>query len=138
MKVNVRLENPLLKESNVLFSREVRLVAETVIYSNRTFLRLRKSEGRPVLPLLEAGVVYENEPVGLPDEAVDVPIVLQRGHGDCLHLSCWLVAEMREAGERAEIHVVNQNLPDGFREFHVMVRDGRGKVIDPSRLLGMK
>jgi hypothetical protein len=138
MNVNIRLRNPLLKSSDADFGRVVRAIAEGVIVSNRLFLRDRAAKGAPVPPLYRAGIVYKNEPEGEPDQAVDIPTIVARGWGDCLHLSCWRVAELREQYERARIKVSWQHLGDGKRLFHVLVRRGNNKLEDPSKILGMK
>lgn len=140
MKVNVRLDNPLLKTDDALFSRCVRLVAESAVLSNRALLREAKRKGKPIPPLFKSGVRYENEPPGMVDECLDIPKILRQGHGDCLHLSAWRVAELREQGEkRARIRVTfkKSRLNPKKRIFHVLVRRGSGLIEDPSEILGM-
>ncbi len=138
MQVDVRLSNPYLKSRDSLFSRVARAIAEAVILSNRAYLEEKAREGRPVPPLYRSGVYYQNEPEGLPDEALDIPAIMRQGHGDCLHLSAWRVAELRNAGEKkARIAVTRKRLGRGKRLFHVLVRRGNGKLEDPSKRLGM-
>lgn len=135
MDADVRFENQLLKQSDDLFSRVARLLAEAAILSNRAFLI-----GFPDTPrLYTSGVRYQNEPMGIPDKLVDIPRILRLGHGDCWHLAAWRVAELRNDGEeKAAIRVVRpKNKPPNVRLFHVLVRRQDGAEEDPSRLLGM-
>lgn len=139
MKVDVRFENPELKSSDADFGRLTRGLCEIAIMSNRSYLR---SHGAP--PLYESGVRYKNEPLGLPDKLVDIPVLVERLWGDCLHLVAWRVAELREAGERARPRVTCKRMfrmVDGkkkrLRMFHVTVRRGDGSIECPSRKLGM-
>lgn len=137
MRINVRLSNPLLKHNDALFSRCVRLMCEAAILSNRALIQECSRAGKPVPPLYRAGVQYQNEPEGIPDECLDIPKIARQGHGDCFHLSCWLVAELREKGEKATIRLTWKRRDDGTRLFHVLVRRGNGKIEDPSKKLGM-
>lgn len=137
MRINLRLSNPLLKTDDSLFSRCVRLTCEAAILSNRALIKECKRTGKPVPPLYKAGVVYENEPEGQPDECLDIPKIGRQGHGDCLHLSCWRVAELREGGEKAKIRLTWKHRDDGTRVFHVLVRRANGSIEDPSKRLGM-
>lgn len=136
MQINVRLTNPILKKRDDIFARAVRILCEAAIFSNRVYIR----EFKPA-PLYASGVRYKNEPIGLPDELLDIPTIVSRGWGDCMHLCCWRVAELREQGEKARIAFVWKHLkqPEGnkLRLFHVIVRRGDGKLEDPSRKLGM-
>ena len=138
MKIDVRLYNPELRTRDDLFSRAARCVAEAAILSNRALIRARKEAGKPLPLLYDTGVLYKNEEPGRPDECLDIPKILIQGHGDCLHLSCWRVAELRERGEKAKIIITRKRSKNGQkRVFHVLVRRGNGKKEDPSKLLGM-
>jgi len=144
VKLDVRLANPLLKSRDDLFSRCVRLCAEAAVLSNRALIHEAKMRGSPLPRLFSGVVIYENEPENQVDELVDIPTLIKRGHGDCLHLSAWRVAELREDGEaRARIVVSRQRkfLKPGAsapaRIFHVLVRRGNGTKEDPSKILGM-
>lgn len=140
MKVDIRLVNPMLRSRDDLFSRVARCLAEAAILSNRALIADRKAQGKP-LPSIYSGIVrYQNEVPGKPDECVDIPTIIQRGHGDCLHLSCWRVAELREKGEKARIIITRQRskITPNKRIFHVLVRRGDGSKEDPSKLLGMR
>jgi hypothetical protein len=136
MKIDVRLTSPVLTARSDVFARAVRLLGEACIYVNREHIA---AYGAP--PLYSSGVVYQNEPVGRPDELLSIPDILERGWGDCLHLSCWRIAELREAGEeRAQLAytwkpMVINGQPG--RLFHCIVRRANGAIEDPSLVLGM-
>ena len=104
MRVLLNLQNPLLQASDAEFARAVRAAAEVAIYSNRLLISECRKNGDPLPSLYDSGVVYQNEPEDgvcedYSDECVDIPVIVERGWGDCLHLSAWLVAELREQGE---------------------------------------
>jgi hypothetical protein len=102
--------------------------------ANRAYLQ--DNPGTP--KVLSSGVRYQNEPENAPDELLAIPTIIKKGWGDCMHLSCWRVAELREAGEsRARCFFNWATRPDGMRVFHVQVRRSNGTVEDISRLLGM-
>lgn len=137
MQVDVRLTNQAFKSSDANFARAARMLCELAIFSNRLYIADCKAKGAPVLPLYSSGIHYENEPPGRPDELVDIPTILRRKWGDCMHLCCWRVAELREAGKPADIGLVWNRQPNGGRLFHVIVRLNDGALEDPSRKLGM-
>lgn len=140
MKVNVRFENERLKSSDADYARCVRALCELAVMSNRSYLH-----SHPRTPALyESGVVYQNEPIGLPDELVDIPAIRRKGWGDCLHLVAWRVAELRENGEDAKPRITCKRMKKNvrgkiknIRMFHVLVRRADGSVECPSRILGM-
>lgn len=134
LAIDARFGNTRTKTDDDFFSRVVRQVAESCVYSNLVYL-----EDHPLCPpLMTSGVQYRNEPLGQVDECVDIPIILERGWGDCLHLTCWRVAELRRHGEQAEIAVKrHRDLTKKIRMFHVLVRRSSGETEDISRLLGM-
>lgn len=138
MRIHLRLTNPLLRTDSVLFARVVRCVIEAVILNNVAYLRHRAGLSRPVPLLYESGVRYRDEPHDRPDEALDIPAILAQGHGDCMHLCAWRVAELREGGEsRARIRLTYKRVSPQKRIFHVQVRRGDGTIEDPSKKLGM-
>ena len=154
----------MLRQDSALFSRVARSLIEGAILSNRAYLRRRAEMGRPVPLLYAAGVWYEDEPHDRPDELLDIPAILdhkQRGVGaDCMHLSAWRVAELRELADPSYRKLLSKagwtNIPKGNKDarirltwkknpnpkaqpkriFHVQVRRG-GVVEDPSKRLGM-
>ena len=78
------------------------------------------------------------------EEFATIPTVIKRGWGDCDDLSPWKVAALwlgiGDFGERikpqpkADIRVKWN--PD-LTLYHIQVRDGRGRELDPSKWLGM-
>src|SRR6478735_4983930 len=136
MKIDVRLTSPVLTARSDVFARAVRLLGEAAIFINREHIA---AYGTPAL--YASGVVYQNEPVGLPDKLLDIPGILEQGWGDCLHLSCWRVAELREQGEKdAQLAYTWKPVIIQGRQgrlFHCIVRRANGQIEDPSRVLGM-
>ena len=106
-----------------------------------------------VPPLMSAGVRYQEEPPGREDWD-DALTVAGRGWGDCEDLAAYYAAELRENhGIGAECVIKHKfisreemlrsgyqgRIPmDGIFLVHVMVRLPNGRVIDPSKILGMK
>lgn len=119
------------------FARAVRILGEAAIFVNREHLASIE-EPR----LYAAGIRYQNEPTNLPDKLLDIPAIKAQGWGDCLHLSCWRVAELREL-EREENAALAYSWKEAIingkpgRMFHCFVRRGNGAIEDPSVILGM-
>lgn len=84
-------------------------------------------------PLYQSGVYYEKEPPGQ-DNWLDCEETLRAGKGDCEDLGCWLAGQLRANGDHRARAVVKDVRP-GLK--HVQVRDGRNRLLDPSRVLGM-
>lgn len=111
-------------------------LVESLVLPNRAYLR-----DFPHTPgLYDAGIPY----VFNRDRWQDIPTMLQRGEGDCKDFTAWRVAELRQQGERAAVHVTDRLIhsPDGkLVMYHVLVRrpqpDGTWRLEDPSRMLGM-
>jgi hypothetical protein len=100
---------------------------------NRLYLRSHHAPS-----IYASGVRYRPEPEdGKPEEFAAIPMVLERGWGDCDDLAPWRVAELQEAGEPAKIRITWRRRRNGRRLYHVVVRRGDGRVEDPSKLLGM-
>jgi hypothetical protein len=95
-------------------------------------------------PLLyKSGVVFQREPDGAMNRWPNIPRVLRDGHGHCVGLSCWRVAELQARGENAipVLQVFEETRPIGLvTEFHVTVLRGDGTEDheDPSYQLGMR
>lgn len=87
------------------------------------------------MPLYRSGVRYQREGRGQESWAT-VPIVLQRGVGDCEDLSCWRAAELRLSGIDARAIALERPRRHG-RLYHVVVRLPDGSIEDPSKRLGM-
>lgn len=95
--------------------------------TNRAFLSSGKYP-----PLLESGVRYRREPRGM-EIWSPVPVVLSRGYGDCEDLACWYAAET--AGTP---HIIQRRRRGGGLLFHIVTRLPDDRLIDPSKILGMK
>lgn len=87
--------------------------------------------------LYESGVRYRRENPAMPEKWQTIPLVLQRGYGDCEDLSCWLAAQMTSRGHEATPYFTFKVLPGDRRLYHIRVKDSRGKEYDPSKRLGM-
>lgn len=142
-------------------TRDPRVLAElaqiflrAVVASNRVVIRERKAMGKPIPRLYDSGVVYEPEPNNGFEEFADLLTVLHRGWGDCDDLCAWLVAELQEQGVNADARlywryfdaqgrrvpesVVVRTMPPGVKMMmHCEVRMPDGKIVDPSRFLGL-
>lgn len=108
---------------------------ELVIAANRRLVR----RGLPWL--YRSGVRFRAEPwAGHIEQFCDASVVLKRGWGDCAQLCAWRVAELRESGKRANVHIYCRVTPQA-RLFHVQVRHPpsarypSGWIEDPSRML---
>jgi hypothetical protein len=118
---------------------------EANVLVNQLYLRTHH-----VPPLYRSGIRYMEEPpsgamVGpngpmlrIEDFAL-IPVIIERGWGDCDDLSPWRIAELREAGERAKVRIQWKKHPEtGQKLFHVVVRREDGSIEDPSLKLGMR
>lgn len=107
-------------------------LVEALVMADRAFLR----DFPFTPPLYQAGVHYEFNR----DRWQDIPTVIARGEGDCKDFTAWRVAELRQKGIRAAVHVTEREIfgPDGKTHmYHVLVRLPNGQLEDPSRILGM-
>jgi hypothetical protein len=118
-----------------------------IIANNQATIREFRRRGRPLPTLYESGVVYMREPWQDFEEFADVLTVLRRGWGDCDDLVAWKVAELREDGFfatpriywRPKSSTMHAQLRHPPRCMCPMCRGRfeKGKIEDPSRLLGM-
>jgi hypothetical protein len=137
VRLGISIGRPRLAESARVFAETLVSLANVVVAENRAYLR---EVGAP--RLYESGVYYKNDNEGERgqyDSLDDIPTILDRGWGDCLHLTCWRVAELLEAGKAASVAVEFPSDDDetGLRIFHVVVRRGPKHIECPSTLLGM-
>lgn len=132
--ISVRLSGfNALRARPELYAAFCRNLLESLIGANRETLKTRPD----IPPLYQSGVRYRNEPLGY-EWFDDILICLGRGWGDCDDLVAWRIAELREQGELAEIHMVWQpGMQTRTRLFHVLVRRENGEIEDPSAILGM-
>lgn len=107
-------------------------LVEALVLADRAYLR-----DNPDTPsIYDAGVPY----VFNRDRWQDIPTMLKRREGDCKDFTAWRVAELRQQGIRAAVHVTDRLIsgPDGrLTMYHVLVRLPGGLLEDPSRMLGM-
>jgi hypothetical protein len=75
---------------------------------------------------------YRPDQLGVKEEWLSPRWLIARGVGDCKSVACWRVAELRRAGEAAEVRYVRHG-----DVFHVFVERANGAYEDPSTLLGM-
>lgn len=106
----------------------VQALLDTLTAINVVFL---KSHG-DIPPLYSSRVRYKRERPGR-EEWLTIPIVIQRGFGDCEDLACWRAAELRCQG--IEARAVAYHSAPHVR--HIVVLLPSGETEDPSRELGM-
>jgi len=105
----------------------IRVACAALTTINRIYLRQH-----PTTPALyRAGVVYKRQPG--PERFSWIPIVMQRGNGDCDQLACWRAAELQERGIKAR--AVPKRI--GPNLIHILVQYPDGHKEDPSKVLGM-
>jgi hypothetical protein len=107
-------------------------LVEALVMADRAYLR-----DYPDTPsLYDAGIPY----VFNKDRWQDIPTMLVRREGDCKDFTAWRVAELRQHGIKASVHVTDRLIssPDGrLTMYHVLVRLPGGLLEDPSAMLGM-
>lgn len=99
-------------------------------------LQAARAKGRPLPPLVRAGVRYKREPPGrefwqLPTETLNI------GSGDCEDLAGWAAAEICMAAGDPHAAVVTFR-QSGNHLWHATVKTRDGRAIDPSKMLGMR
>lgn len=89
-------------------------------------------------PLYEAGVRYEEEPIGQEDWQ-DAATTFRMRYGDCEDLACWRAAEYNvRYGIAAKPTFTYKIRGNGSYLYHITVRLPDGRIEDPSRRLGMR
>jgi hypothetical protein len=109
----------------------IEAAVETLVRVNTEYLRTHPD----TVPLRDAGVRYQREVPGHPEQWQSIPEMLQSRLGDCEDLSAWRCAELRVRGYRARPLVTGKR-----GHYHIRVAaDIAGKLIiyDPSKELGM-
>lgn len=110
----------------------IKAILDAQVRVNQLYLQTHNA------PLLyKSGVRYMNEPDDGMEEFACIPIILERGWGDCDDLAPWRCAELRQAGEAAKIRIQWKRQPNGRKLFHIVVRRADGRIEDPSAILGM-
>jgi hypothetical protein len=139
-KLVMLVGNGVRKPSDVM--RLAKAALEVVVEANQYAMREARRKGKPLPPLYSSGVRYQREP-WRHEEFADALTVLKRKWGDCDDLVPYRVAELREAGEAAKIRLYRRRNKRSGNTVHVQVRRApsaefpRGRIEDPSRLLGM-
>lgn len=108
-------------------------VLHALVTVDQFFLKLHH-----IPPLYQAGVRYQEEPLGQIEEFAAVPVVYERHWGDCDDLAPWRAAELRNLGEKAKIRLQWKMLNTtrgewmsgkiGQKLYHVVVRRAKGAV----------
>lgn len=98
---------------------------ESLVDINRAYLRRH-----PTIPLYKAGILYDEKPT---DAWKDIPALFAKKRGSCYDLAAWRIAELREAGFDARIHLVLYKTAERDL-FHVQVAVN-GKIEDPTKLV---
>ena len=126
-KARVHLEGRyLVVEIQPVQKWEILVGLELLTQLNEVYLR-----AHPNTPALyKAQVVYQLEPPGVEDW-LTIPVLFQRGIGDCEDLACALCAERRVRGFPCDPHVEKHR-----HVWHITARAGE-LIEDPSRVLGM-
>ena len=124
-----------LRRSRVL-GMAIKPALEALVMVNQLYLRLH--DVARIYELGAAGKVrYKEEPLDGIEEFAAIPVILQRGWGDCDDLAPWRCAELRSLGEPAKIRIQWKRQPSGSKLYHIVVRRGDHSIEDPSRILGM-
>jgi hypothetical protein len=94
---------------------------------------------QPVPHPYRAGIRYQREPIcRYCEEWRDCLEVLAKGGGDCEDLAAYLAAWWRVRGVNAVPFVKDPRVTDGnVLLYHIQVQLPSGRVVDPSRVLGM-
>lgn len=83
--------------------------------------------------LYQSGIRYERENVEVWQA---IPQLLASKRGDCEDLACYLTAELRMKGVMAKPFLKSKRVGN-FTLFHVVVMLPDGRILDPSKRLGM-
>jgi len=105
------LDHPCVEDRADIYAALV----EALVDINRQYLRREKRIGFSHL-LYESSIVY----VRYPEEWQDIPSMLSTRRGDCKDLVAWRIAELRERGCDARVHVIFTEHPEKD-EFHLQV-----------------
>jgi hypothetical protein len=106
----------------------LRSLLDCLIATDMAYLRYHAAP-----PLYKAGVVY-----GRTKEWLRIPDCIANRKADCKSLSAWRIAELRNAGAKANptFRFRKRDNGTGIKDFHILVQTSTGYE-DPSRVLGM-
>lgn len=142
MRVVLNIDDSI-REPRVVatIARELLLV---LIKINRILIRQAERAGKPFPSLLQSDVVWKAEPwKGRIEEFANIKTVFERKWGDCDDAIAIYCAQREEQAlkqgrrERWTPKVYWRKQPHGGYLYHAQIRRPDGRVLDPSRLLGM-
>jgi len=94
---------------------------------------------KPQTPfILNAGVRYRAESYNKPESWKTIPLVMRDGFGDCEDLACWLAAALTVQRGNVSRPLWKVKRRGNFSLYHIQVRDSHGRILDPSKALGMR
>ena len=99
---------------------------ESFVDINRRFLRTHSGTPR----FYQSGISFRETAVWQ-----DIPSMLATRYGDCKDFVGWRIAELREQGEEAQIHVVFTRASNVLDVFHIQIRRPSGEIEDPTEML---
>lgn len=102
---------------------------------NVDFLR----ENPRTVRLYESGVRYKAERPSFthPEQWRMIPKVIEYGVGDCEDLACWLAAEFTVQRGIPAKPFWSREVSGRNAVYHIRVRTRGGRILDPSKVLGM-
>lgn len=133
--VEMRTLTPKLVQSRRAKERTIEAMANGLALVNVEYLN-----AFPNTPLLyESGLYYcDDDTFRVKDPWNDIPVMLEKGCGNCTAIVAWRLAELWRMGhDDAEADAIHQTLPNGKTLFHLRIRRGNGSIEDPSKVLGM-
>lgn len=113
------------------------IMLDALVAVDVLWLRLNPKTPR----LRESGVRYYHE--GIKDEWFSIDAALHALLADCKGLAAWDVAELRTSGEDPAARTVKRfaevkdSVLGNLLVYHVMTERGDGRIVDPSRDVGM-
>jgi hypothetical protein len=82
--------------------------------------------------ILNSGIYYRRDTEAVELQWYDIPAIIEVGYADCKALAAWAIAEALVRGMHAEPDII----VSGRAQVHVRARIN-GRIVDPSRVLGM-
>lgn len=95
---------------------------------------LASGQAPPIEEAITSGLRWKPENFGDGEHFDLAPTAHKRGWGDCDDLAPWLAAQKRLQGDHGARAFARRS---GANKFHALVKDGEGRIIDPSRWAGM-
>lgn len=88
--------------------------------------------------ILNAGIHYRAESYNKPESWKTIPLVIQDRSGDCEDLACWLAAALTVQRNDLSKPIWRVKRRGNFSLYHILVKDSKGRILDPSKALGMR